>query len=229
MVQVRRRPARREVAQAGRALSEAVSGRAVEPIVVVQAAEHRRRRNTAALWQAEPVLLEPCRQTLGRIGKAWSQARMRAGTVVVRHPLPEHPQQMPRVDRHERVQAFPAARPDEPLHQRIARSGHSIEHGFYRIAAPAGTYTLTVNGDEGYTPTSVPGVTFTDGTTQPLNLTVGIQPGWDIASITLDPTTVDPSGTVTGTITLIGPAPSRLTFDQASLAFGRPRLMRPSG
>ncbi|HRS17797.1 MAG TPA: carboxypeptidase-like regulatory domain-containing protein, partial [Thermoanaerobaculaceae bacterium] len=94
-------------------------------------------------------------------------------------------------------------------------AGTPPEHGFYRIAAPAGTYTLTVNGGEGYTPTSVPGVTFTDGTTQPLDLTVGIQPGWDIASITLDPTTVDPGGTVTGTITLTGPAPSRMTFDLA--------------
>ncbi|MGV8040941.1 MAG: carboxypeptidase regulatory-like domain-containing protein [Thermoanaerobaculaceae bacterium] len=94
-------------------------------------------------------------------------------------------------------------------------AGTPPEHGFYRIAAPAGTYTLTVNGGEGYAPTTVPGVTFTDGTTQPLDLTVGIQPGWDIASITLDPTTVDPGGTVTGTITLTGPAPSRLTFDLA--------------
>ena len=103
-------------------------------------------------------------------------------------------------------------------------AGTPPSHGYYRIAAPAGTYTVTVTAadGDGYIPTSVPGVTFIDGTTQPLDLTVGVQPGWDIASITLDPTTADPGGTVTGTITLTGPAPSRMTFDLA----GNPIYLR---
>ncbi|HRS17695.1 MAG TPA: carboxypeptidase regulatory-like domain-containing protein, partial [Thermoanaerobaculaceae bacterium] len=88
------------------------------------------------------------------------------------------------------------------------------QDGAYHITAPAGTYTMSVQPPTSeYSPGTAGPITFADNTFSTMNVVVDPAPGWDIASITLDPTSVNPGGTATATITLNGPASTRWGVD----------------
>ena len=81
------------------------SGRFVEPVVVAQATEHRSGRDATARRQAVPIRLDPHRQSLGRIGEAGPEAGVRAGVVVIAHPLAEDLHEVPGVEWDQPVEA----------------------------------------------------------------------------------------------------------------------------
>jgi len=99
----------------------------------------------------------------------------------------------------------------------LLNQGNGVEAGYYKLTAPTGTYTLTSDGPEGYLPLDITNLAFVDDTTVPRDLVLQPKPGWDIASLVLDPASADPGGTATGTITLTGPAPSRQVMSEAGI------------
>ena len=85
--------------------------RELEAVLVVEAAEDRRGRDAAARRQAVAIRLERGRQSLGRIGEAGPEARMRPCLVVVLHPARQDASEMVLRQWNQPVDAFPGDRP----------------------------------------------------------------------------------------------------------------------
>jgi hypothetical protein len=79
--------------------------------------------------------------------------------------------------------------------------------GQYLVSAPPGTYTLTFSRN-GYISATTEPIAFTDGVAQTRNVSLEPAPGYDLVSLAVTPTVVNPGEEATGTVTINGPAPA---------------------
>jgi hypothetical protein len=112
----------------GGALGE--SGSRVESVLVVEAAEDRRRRDPSAFGQAMSVKLQRHRQARRRTGNLRPKAGVGPGLVVVADPAGEHAPEMILREWNEPVQALAAERDDEAFGECVGfrSSDRALKH-----------------------------------------------------------------------------------------------------